>query len=45
MNKGKIDVDQIKEEYKLGKPLIETLTIEVDRSEENNDVEVFEFYF
>lgn len=40
LNKGKIDVDQIKEEYKLGKPLIETLTIEVDRSEKNADFEV-----
>ena len=40
LNKGKIDVNQIKEEYKLGKPLIETLTIEVDRSEKSADVEV-----
>ena len=40
LNKGKIDVNQIKEEYKLGKPLIETLTIEVDRNEKSADVEV-----
>ncbi|KAL5265475.1 hypothetical protein ACHWQZ_G006255 [Mnemiopsis leidyi] len=40
LNKGKIDVNRIKEEYKLGKPLIETLTIEVDRSEKSADVEV-----
>ena len=44
LNKGKIDVDQIKEEYKLGKPLIETLTIEVDRSEKNADFEASLFY-
>ena len=40
LKKGSIDVEQIKEEYKVGKPLIETLTIEVDRSEKVTDVEV-----
>ena len=40
LKKGSIDVEQIKEEYKVGKPLIETLTIEVDRSEIVTDVEV-----
>ena len=40
LNKGKIDVEQIKEEYKIGKPLIETLTIEVDRNEDDSDIEV-----